>query len=124
MFLKLKKIKGTKSLYLEEACLSSENGYEHSLLSLLPQMFIAFCWSVLLISFLYIQLREFKPAASSVKPPKKEYVLVIMKENEIRRDQYLMLRNTAILALQLATNSKSCILGNEFRKHVPQVTLG
>lgn len=87
-------------------------------------MFTAFCWSVLLISFLYVQLRELKPAAPSVKPSKKEYALIIMKENEIRRDQYSVLRNTAILAEQLTTNSKGCILGNKFQKVVPQVKLG
>lgn len=98
-----------------------EQLYEHSLL---PQMFTAFCWLVLLISFLYVQLRELKPAAPSVKPPNKEYVLVVMKENGKRGDQYSMLRNPAILAVQLATNSKGCILGNKFQKHVPQVKLG
>lgn len=61
-----------------------EQLYEHSLL---PQMFTAFCWLVLLISFLYVQLRELKPAAPSVKPPNKEYVLVVkwkkMEKEEI-----------------------------------------
>lgn len=90
--------------------------------SLSPKTFTIFCWSSLLLSFSahsWVSISLYSLCGAF-----QEGRCLCNNENQIRRDQYLALRRTTILAVRLTTSSKGCILGNKFRKHVPQVKLG